>query len=317
MSSKRIRVANFNITFDPDRSPMLDHFEDAIYPALRSQYRRNEKNAVYYFDDIRLKVINGRFALSGMLIKDTEYNIKTVVKNGRLVNESHRVPTAPYSRFVVMLDSHRMALVQNEGYSPDIRSFQATLRGALSTCRSKTNKARSNQPDCTRVPKADVNVIEMTRRGEIHQILEDFDRISELKLRFFPLNGDFDNNDFLEMMRSSLGKLGTTRGHFRATSPENVSEVEDLTEDAMRMGTVAATISGKGKSGENLVYSDSKIKSTHYIVLEGNVGADDDGYIINEAVSQGFDLGASGSNLELYGRTVALLQGLLDRQEHQ
>lgn len=52
-------------------------------------------------------------------------------------------------------------------------------------------------------------------------------------------------------------------------------------------------------------------------MLEGNVGADDDGYIINEAVSQGFDLGASGSNLELYGRTVALLQGLLDRQEHQ
>ena len=104
-SEKIMHYANFNITYGPTEDPMLTHFEDIIWPAFLSDFKRGKKNEhpLFYLSDIALKEISGDMVLVGNYIKDTQYDIRTTVQNGELVSTPSSVPTAPYSRFIIFL----------------------------------------------------------------------------------------------------------------------------------------------------------------------------------------------------------------------
>ena len=129
-SDRIMHFANFNITYGPNEEPMLSHFEDIIYPAFLSDYKRGktDERPLFYMSDVKIKVIEDDYVLVGNYIKDTQYDVHTTIQDGELVSTPSSVPTAPYSRFIIFLKNHRMILVRNESQSPDIRSFQATVR---------------------------------------------------------------------------------------------------------------------------------------------------------------------------------------------
>ena len=60
-SEKIMHYANFNITYGPTEDPMLTHFEDIIWPAFLSDFKRGKKNEhpLFYLSDIALKEISG------------------------------------------------------------------------------------------------------------------------------------------------------------------------------------------------------------------------------------------------------------------
>lgn len=109
-SEKIMHYANFNITYGPTEDPMLTHFEDIIWPAFLSDFKRGKKNEhpLFYLSDIALKEISGDMVLVGNYIKDTQYDIRTTVQNGELVSTPSSVPTAPYSRFIIFLKNSFM-----------------------------------------------------------------------------------------------------------------------------------------------------------------------------------------------------------------
>lgn len=78
-SEKIMHYANFNITYGPTEDPMLTHFEDIIWPAFLSDFKRGKKNEhpLFYLSDIALKEISGDMVLVGNYIKDTQYDIRT------------------------------------------------------------------------------------------------------------------------------------------------------------------------------------------------------------------------------------------------
>lgn len=68
-SEKIMHYANFNITYGPTEDPMLTHFEDIIWPAFLSDFKRGKKNEhpLFYLSDIALKEISGDMVLVGNL----------------------------------------------------------------------------------------------------------------------------------------------------------------------------------------------------------------------------------------------------------
>ena len=66
-SEKIMHYANFNITYGPTEDPMLTHFEDIIWPAFLSDFKRGKKNEhpLFYLSDIALKEISGDMVLVG------------------------------------------------------------------------------------------------------------------------------------------------------------------------------------------------------------------------------------------------------------
>ncbi|MEG1564552.1 MAG: hypothetical protein RR365_12630 [Bacteroides sp.] len=183
-NEKIMHFANFNITYEVDEKPMLEHFSDIVFPAFLSEYKRGKKDEgpLFYFDGVEIKNIENEYVLVGNYVKDTKYDVHTTVQDGKLVSSPAKVPTAPYSRFIIFLNNHRMVLVRNESQSPDIRSFQATVRKILSNYISQTNSV--NKEIKNRLPGALVHIVDIPLPKDINEVLKNVSKINWLRLRF-------------------------------------------------------------------------------------------------------------------------------------
>lgn len=133
--------AIFNITFGEDDDPLLEHFEDIIYPAFTSDIIIKANKLQYEFNDVKLiKNKNTKFVLVGNLVKHTTYTKETEVTNNEIVYNYEELNSSPFSRFIIFLENHRMMLIKNENNSPDIRSFQLTTREILKRYKKEQNK---------------------------------------------------------------------------------------------------------------------------------------------------------------------------------
>lgn len=71
-NEKIMHFANFNVTFGSQVDPMLTHFEDIIFPAFTSGYKRGKigERPLFYMADVEIKQIEGEYLLTGNYIKD-------------------------------------------------------------------------------------------------------------------------------------------------------------------------------------------------------------------------------------------------------
>lgn len=85
MGEKVMQFVNFNITFGQGNAPMLEFFEDIIFPAFTGAYIRGKEENVtkYSFDGVAIKQIDGEYVMTGNFVKDTEYNVDHNVTRGR------------------------------------------------------------------------------------------------------------------------------------------------------------------------------------------------------------------------------------------
>lgn len=155
-----MQFANFNITFGENNSPMLEYFENIVFPAFTGDYIRGKRDDLprYFFENVQVKEIDDEYVMVGNYVKETEYKVITTVHEGELVNSPADIPTAPYSRFLIFLKNHRMVLVRNETGSPDIRSFQKTVREILSTHIREENRKREKE---NKLPIAIVHIVDI------------------------------------------------------------------------------------------------------------------------------------------------------------
>lgn len=246
---KIMHYANFNITYGEKEEPMLEHFEDIIFPAFISNYRRGKPDEypIFYFDGIGIKEIDGDFVLVGNYIKDTQYNVRTTVHDGKLLSTPAEIPTAPYSRFIVFLKNHRMILVRNEPQSPDIRSFQATVRKMLNHYIRKENRKREKGK---KLPHAHVNIVDIPLKSNVEDLLKEVQKINWLKFRFFPLNNDISPIPFAENIDKEMKSIQSKRANVQFTSPESKEQITSLIDQSA--GLAVATLEVRDADGNIL-----------------------------------------------------------------
>jgi len=295
---KTMQLANFNITFGIEDVPMLEHFLDVIYPALKSDYLRGREGEKprFYFSDIQLKIVHDEYILAGNYIKDTEYDILTTVENGELHSNPAIVPTAPYSRFLVFLKNHRMVLVKNESYSPDIRSFQATMRLLLADYIGKVNKRVKNK--FQKLPNAVVNIVDIPLLMDIAEALKEVKRIESLNIRFFPLNNDLDQSQFLATFRETMGKVDSKHAHAEFRSPGSKQEVAQVISDSA--GLAATTLEVVDSQGAKKKIREDQYSSKVVINLDQDVSPKHDRIIVKHALKNESICTLSKSNKKLF-----------------
>lgn len=279
IEEKIVHFANFNITFGKHNEPMLMHFEDIIYPALLSGHKRGKPNELpqFYFSDVMIKQIGERLCLVGNYIKETEYEIYTTMQNGELVSNPSVVPTAPYSRFVIFLDNHRMILVRNESKSPDVRSFQSTLREIVNYFIHNENRSRDEK---NRLPRANINIVDIPLPGEIEAALHGVRKINWLQMRFFPLNNDFNPNPVAISIQEEMKKLGSKNSRVRFTSPQSIPNTIDLIDKSA--GLAVATLEVTDANGNKTKIKENQFNSSTKIVLGRDIIEDDDEYVVGQ-----------------------------------
>lgn len=308
MEEKIMHLANFNITFGEKEEPMLMHFEKIIYPAFMSGIKRGKEGEypVFSISDVEIKKCeNNEYVLVGNYIKDTEYQIRTKMENGTLVSAPGQVPTAPYSRFIVFLKNHRMILVRNEQASPDIRSFQATVRLVLNRYTRNANKQKKDELEKTeKLPYAIVNIVDIPQKEDIQEVLKGVAKIDWVKLRFFPLNNDLDQQPLTNHFRNEMKKMGANTANASFNSPESKQGVQEFIEDATKSGLVATTMHVIDNDGEEKTIKEDSFSSNRKIAFATDLTSGDDEFLISIAKKDSVINDVSQENQSLYERVI-------------
>lgn len=239
---KNVSVMNFNLVyFEKDmEKPLLEYFDTIVMPALTEKIVRNNGDAKYFFMDVKvIQDDDGEYVLTGLLVKKTVLEIKSDIdENGKLIEKDERYPTAPYSTFIVYLKNHRMLYVENQKGSPDIRSFKSTIKYVINRYVNKVNRELEEEGK-DELPIPIINITGIPMRKKIDEALKEVEKINQLTLRFYPLNGDIDYSGILDGIRIDLRKkVGCKRGEIILKSPQNMSGVAEIVSQSE--GTVEA-----------------------------------------------------------------------------
>lgn len=310
MDEKNMQFANFNITFGENDLPMLEHFEDIIFPALTSGFIRGKKEEIpyYSFDDVKIREIDDEYVLVGNYIKSTEYKVITTVTDGVLVSSPADVPTAPYSRFIIFLKNHRMVLVRNETNSPDIRSFQKTVREILSKYIREANR---NRPKERKLPFAIVHIVDIPLKDSIERVLKDVNKVNWLKLRFFPLNNDLDPTPLAQLVKNNMQIVGSKTGNLVFNSPDSKQGIKDVLEATG--GMAVATLQVTDSDGEKRRIKEGSFSSTTKVEYSGNLRASGDAYLIAQAKKDCTITVTSPENLSIFNRMIDTFKKLMSQ----
>lgn len=309
---KKLSVANYNITYGQDNDPMLTHFHDILYPAFCNEQKVRTSKNVSYFSDVELKLINSEYVLTGNLIRETHYRVRTIVVDNELVSSPNSVPTAPYSRFLIYLKSHRMILVKNEGQSPNLKSFQAVLRKVVERYIREVNRER-DKADLPLFPNALINIVNMPLPDSIDETIKEFAKIKSINLRFFPLNNDIDPAPLLGLVRSTMNSIDSKTGNLTFNSPKSANGISDLFQDSVASGVASATVTGEKEDGTKVKITDNQLGSELQIPSAGNLSGDDDKRIADYCMKRNYLPEASEDNAALYGEALNILGAIINK----
>lgn len=241
---KPMYFANFNVTFGEKQAPLLDYFDDIVYPAFTSNLiRRRGKDTEYFFDSIDIiEFKKGEFVLIGRFIKNTIVNIKSQYSASKgLYHTNQTHPTAPYSIFALFLKNHRVVLVKNQNESPALSSFNATVRDIFKLYRQEENKNRDTDE---KLPYPIVHIVGLPFEGTVKEKLKDVSKVEKLIIRKYPVNGDIPFLDLFSDLTDSLGSK-TSRAIFN--SPDDFDKIAEVVGGSS--GTIRTELDVRYKDG--------------------------------------------------------------------
>lgn len=291
---------------------MLTHFQDILYPAFCNEQKVRTSKNVSYFSDVELKLINSEYVLTGNLIRETYYRVRTIVVDNELVPSPSSVPTAPYSRFIIYLKSHRMILIKNEGHSPNLKSFQAVLRKVVDRYTREANRER-DKAGLPHLPNAVINIVNMPLPDSIDETINEFAKIKSINLRFFPLNNDIDPGPILACVRSAMNSVDSKTGNLTFNSPKSAKGISDLFQDSIASGVASATVTGEKSDGTKVKITDNQLGSELQIPSAGNLSGGDDKRIADYCMKRNYLPEASEDNASFYYKALNILELLVNK----
>lgn len=272
---KNLAIANFNCTFGMKNEPMMNYFDNIIYPAFISKAVREVDNENYYFfDEIKLlEYDKEKYVLTGVFIKSTTLEVKSRYLEGTgLKRLNEKFKSDPFSVFIIFLENHRMVLVKNQKGSPDIRSFSATASYVL---RNYIHKKNIEKYKLRSLPFARLNVVSIPSKKGIIEKLQDVSKIKKVIFKIYPTNGDIPISGAYDSLIGQLEIIGSKTGNVTYNSPKYHSKVAELITETR--GIVDPSLSVEYKNGgsgrlTNETFSENiNIKLSEEVDLEQNI----------------------------------------------
>lgn len=273
-NSKKVSVANFNTVFllGEEERPLLDYFDTILMPALQSGIERKVGNDSYLIMNVKVeKTIEEEYVLTGYIVKKTVLErFSDLDVAGNLIELDDRYSAAPYSIFIIYLKNHRMIFIENQKGSPRLDSFRSTVKHIIDNyVKMRNDELKIQEKELLPIPL--VSVVGIPCRNSIERELKDVVKISSISFRFFPLNGDGDD-DMAEMFGMISGeirkKIGSKSGSINYSSPKNISGVIDLV--ARLNGIVEPTIKVKDKNNAKRTIKNDQFSESMSLNISGN-----------------------------------------------
>ncbi|MEK5056026.1 hypothetical protein MHH96_21800 [Niallia sp. FSL K6-0212] len=314
IEKKHLNIANFNCTFGKEHEPLLNHFEDIILPAFRDGivYKNKRNDNDYLFEGVELSIKNGVFVLMGLFVKKTHLDIKTRYdENGVLVTTNDKIPSDPFSYFIINLKNHRMALVKNQKGSPTVSDFDRTASFILKTFVNNHNASVDKNEK--KLPRPNLNVVTIPYEGKIEEELKKVKKIEKAVLRFYPLNGDISPNGLFNELREMLYEVDSKTGNAQFNNPKNHKKMGDILKDTK--GTVKPTLKVIYGNGAARTLRDKDFSESTQIDIDDNLPFHENADIISsKVINQQEYNDTSEENNNIYSKFFSKLESLFNNK---
>lgn len=309
IEQKSLYIANFNCTFGKDNEPMLNYFETIILPAFKLSQVRESKGNKYFFDNVNLIMVNGKFMLSGLLIKRTKLEVKSIYTEEGLKATNEVYPSDPYSYFLINLQNHRMVIVKNQKGSPNLGNFSATANFLLKNYIREFNKQVERKED--KLPMANLNIVAIPFEDAIKKELRNVKKINNLILRFYPLNGDVEKKGVFTHLREMLDEVESESGFTQINTPDNKEKVVELLDDTQ--GLVKPSLRVVYNNGSSKTLRDDSFTEEMKIPLDDEDGLHENmENIAGKVINKGEFNEASEENRSIYDKFFGALMNIFN-----
>lgn len=236
MENKQMYVADINTVFGKEEEPLIRYIDSIVFPALSSNMVANSTGKTKcLFEDVQIRNIGGEYVLAGLLIKDTILEVLSeyTTQDGLKKTDKH-FKSSPYSLFMIYLRNHRMMLVKNQNGSPDTRAFSFAFRTVIDRyIKQHNDQIRADVANKNKMyfPYVRVKVSGIKTSASVKDALKDVEKITELTLKFYPLNSEWDYGNVFGDIDSKIRKvIGSSKGKMTFPSPENIDGVASVIE---------------------------------------------------------------------------------------
>lgn len=266
MSIKTTVIANFNCTFGVEDKPMMEYFDNVIYPAFMSRFKRRTSSESLFFENVEIRHdINGRYMLCGILVRKTTIEIRTEHNDIKGITSTNKVyDSAPISFFTIYLDNHRMIYTTNQKGSPNIRAFGATVKSVIRQFFKNANLEREEK-----IPYPNIDVVSIPSVKNIKAQLEEVEKIKKLRIKLFAPNGDIDMSNIFRDLTNQLTEIGSKTGIVVYNSPSNNENVIDTIDSTK--GVAEAALDVKYKNGGTGTIEHDKMTEKFKMEFEDSV----------------------------------------------
>lgn len=295
------QVANFNIVFGETEQPMLDYFDNVIYPAFKLGVTKESDENEYLFKNVKvLEGFNNIYILTGQFVKKTILEIKSDInEEGELIEKDEKYSAAPYSSFAINLMNHRMIYVPNQKGSPTLANFRSSVKFVINHFIKEKNKHVDEQ---NKIPYALVNIVGIPSVKTMDTLLKDVEKINKLTLRFYPLNGDLDVSGVFEVITQDMrAVVGSKNGEIVFKSPKSMNGVIEIIEKAA--GTIATILHVTTKAKSKITIKEDQLSEKYELDFNDNIDLEGESLqIINKMSTIDSMVFSNNSHQEIYER---------------
>ncbi|MEM6839758.1 MAG: hypothetical protein AAF609_23340 [Cyanobacteria bacterium P01_C01_bin.120] len=259
MASTRLELYNFTLTFGESRV-LIDMLREVVFPAFFEFRRRDIKSSIYFFDKVELVHLRNTqsedgapttpvIGIAGQFIKDTELRREQVYNYERRELEMDRdsLRSSPSAIFLLILNNHRLLYLREGSFSPNIKSFEATIKAFLqdshiaylrSLYEEVSNRQISFREIESQNPYPDLRISPLSNRASLRDFIHQYSKLETVEIKLTTTNALDDGPFFDEIRRrkTAIRSSDTTiRHHNKETGldkEEAIAETEELVEQA-------------------------------------------------------------------------------------
>lgn len=283
---KLITIANFNCTFDVNKKsyPMLEFFKTVILPAItdksltrKTRNRGNNTTTEYFLADISLQeTYDKQLVLIGNLFKRVLLDIRQDYNpvQGK-IPKGQNIPSAPFSTFMLFLKNHRLVYFPDQQGSPNIRSFETTLKKIIldfihkrqryynkllkeSHYIYKDFKYKNMGEFKDKVfknlyPLPVLNILPIPSKDLVKIKFKELHKVSYATFKIFNTNSEIDYSPIFNNMRHFMNSTGSSTITSKLTSPKDKDELESAANQSE--GKTDYKIEGTTRANERVTIS--------------------------------------------------------------
>lgn len=256
---KKVILANFNLTFGEMCAPMLEYFENIVFEAFKDDGKY--RNFRFHDVEIRESKDFGLY-IYGKIIRMSELEIDSIFdeKTKTIKDTNEKFKSSPYSHFILLLKNHTLLMIGSSKGRPTVKNFESLIKYKI---KKQIKKYENNEK---KELIFNLNVFEIPKASDVEKIIETFDSISNVKLKFFDLNNDTIDDTIFDGILGINKNTGAKETDVTLTSPTNIKKIAELIKKSKKF--CKFTIKAKKKDEvESHTYENDRFMQPIYLTI--------------------------------------------------